>query len=187
MVEKQLPPSLQISKSDRLLPETQEVCAALFKEIAKAMAFKNLDHKQKCEYPLSCIISLEEFSENLIFCVPALHSHKYCSFPFHSYYATLHKKKQNQILLILKRRRWLDNTSSPYLKPHCLLLAETLWKMVNPSFLYNVRESSLKEKYLLEKVCNTINGYVIFRHQGMIYRGASGKSNNTSDAILLQD
>lgn len=81
----------------------------------------------------------------------------------------------------------MDNASCPYLKPHFLLLAETLGKMVNPSLLYNVRESSLKENYLLEKACNTINGYVIFRHQGMIYRGASEKSNNTSDTILLQD
>lgn len=59
--------------------------------------------------------------------------------------------------------------------------------MVNPSLLYNARESSLQEKYLLEKICNAINGYVRLRHQGMIYGGTSEKSNNTSDTVLLQD
>lgn len=137
--------------------------------------------------PLSCTISQVEFSENLILHVPALHSHTYSVAFLFTLILQLHIKKQQQNFPKLKRRGRLDNTGSAYLKPHWLLLAETLWKMANPSLLYNARESSLQEKYLLEKVCNAINGDIRFRHQGMIYRGTSEKSNNTSDTVLLQD
>lgn len=51
MVDKQPPPPLQTAKSDWLLSEMQDVCTTLFREIAKAMAYKNLDHKLKHEYP----------------------------------------------------------------------------------------------------------------------------------------
>lgn len=68
--------------------------------------------------PLSCIISQVESSENLILHVPALHSHKY-SVPFlFTLIKQLFLKKQQQNFPILKRRGWLDNTSSLHLKPH---------------------------------------------------------------------
>jgi len=51
MAERQCPPSLQISKHDWLLSEMQDVCTALSREIVKALAYKNLDHKLKHEYP----------------------------------------------------------------------------------------------------------------------------------------
>lgn len=172
------PSSLHISKSDWLLPEMQHACIALFREIAKAMAYKNLDPKLKHEYPFvvhhftggvqwkpntSC--SCFAFTEILYYFPSTLIMQVFI-------------KRQQQNFPELTRRGRLDNISSAYLKPYWLLLAETLGKMVNSSWLYNARESSLQEKYLLEKVCNAINDYVRFRHQGMIYRG-------TSEIIIL--
>lgn len=51
MVEKQPPLSPQISKCDWFLSERQVVCTAVFREIAEAMAYTNLDHKIRNEYP----------------------------------------------------------------------------------------------------------------------------------------
>lgn len=91
-----------------LLSEIQDVYTYLFREIAKAMAYKNLDHKLKREYPFVVhhFIGGLQWKSNALLHVPALHPHRYSILFLFTLIMQVFIKKQQKNSVNWQRGGW---------------------------------------------------------------------------------